>query len=87
MATFIHTSLLPVCEEIWSKYDIKSGWGFDKILCQLTNTDAAVIHQSSAFAEMDTLLYEVFPRYMRSKGIEDWKYIESQIEKEIVMII
>lgn len=101
MGPFIHTSLIPKCQEIWDRYDIFSGWGFDKILCQLTETDATVIHssimyhpkrsgnydKSKAFAEMDTLLYEVFPRYMRDKGVHDWKYNESQIEKEIVMVV
>jgi hypothetical protein len=101
MGPFIHSSLIPKCIELWNMYDIYTGWGFDKVLCQLTETDAAVIHasqmyhpkrsgnydKSKAFAEMDKLLYEVFPRYMRSKGIEKWQYIESQIEKEIVMVV
>jgi hypothetical protein len=101
MGPFIHTSLIPKCLDLWNMYDIYTGWGFDKVLCQLTETDAAVIHASQmyhpkrsgnydktkAFAEMDTLLYDIFPIYMKIKGIYDWKYIESQKEKEIVMTI
>lgn len=101
MGPFIHSSLIPKCIELWNMYDIYTGWGFDKVLCQLTETDAAVIHasqmyhpkrsgnydKSKAFAEMDTLLYEVFPRYMRNKGIDKWQYTEAQIEKEIVMVV
>lgn len=99
MGPFIHTSLLPICQELWKKFDIYSGWGFDKVLCDLTKTDAAVIHcsqmyhpkkessydKSKAFAEMDELLYNVFPKFMKTKYNEDWSFKESQIEKEIIM--
>jgi hypothetical protein len=101
MGPFIHTSLIPVCLELWNKYDIYSGWGFDKVLCDLTKTDAAVIHasqmyhpkktssynKSSAFAEMYNLTDKVMPKFMKNKYNEEWSFKESQIEKEIVMEI
>jgi hypothetical protein len=101
MGPVIHSSLIPVCMELWNKYDIYSGWGFDKILCDLTKEDAAVIHcsqmyhpkktssydKSAAFAEMDKLLYDVFPKFMKDKYNEDWSFKESQTEKEIVLEI
>lgn len=99
MGNFIHSSLMPLCLELWNEYDIQTGWGFDKVVCDLTKTDAAVIHcsqmyhpskqtsynKSKAFAEMDELLYNVFPKFMKNKYNEDWSFRESQIEKEIVM--
>ena len=99
MGPVIHTSLIPLCMELWNKYDIYSGWGFDKILCDLIKEDAAVIHcsqmfhpkkyssydKSAAFAEMDKLLFDVFPKFMKEKYNEDWTFKESQIEKEIYM--
>lgn len=99
MGNFIHTSLLSLCLELWDWYDIQSGWGFDKILCDLTKNDAYVIHcsqmyhpmkktsydKSKAFQEMDDLLMNVFPKFMKYKYNEDWVFKESQIEKEIIM--
>jgi len=99
MGPFIHTSLLPLCQELWDQYEIESGWGFDKVLCDLTKTDAAVIHASQmyhpkkvtsydktkAFAELDDLTYNVFPKFMKYKYNEDWSFKESQIEKQIIM--
>jgi len=101
MAPFIHSSLIPICIELWEKYDIESGWGFDKVLCDLTKEDAHVIHssqmyhpkkpssynKSNAFAEMDNLLYNVFPKFMLEKYNEQWSFIEKQYEKEIVLEI
>jgi hypothetical protein len=100
MGPFIHTSLIPICQELWDEYDIYSGWGFDKVLCDLTKTDAAVIHaaqmyhpkrfgnydKSNAFKEMDHLTYEVMPKFMKKKYNEDWKFEESQVEKEMVLV-
>lgn len=101
MGPVIHTSLIPLCLDLWKKYDIYSGWGFDKVLCDLTQEDAAVIHcsqmyhpkkessydKSSAFAEMDKLLTDVFPKFMKQVYGEEWSFKESQHEKEIVMEI
>lgn len=98
MAPFIHTSLIPLCLELWSQYDIRSGWGFDKVICDLTQTDAAVIHTSqmyhpkkatsynrpSAFKEMDYLLYNLFPQFMKNKYNIDWQFQEQQYEKSII---
>ena len=97
MGMFIHTSLMPTVIDFWNKYDIYSGWGFDKVLCDITKTDAAVIHtsqmyhpaknssydKSNAFAEMDKVLYQITPQFMRDKYNEEWSFKESQIEKQI----
>jgi len=101
MGMFIHTSLMPTVLEFWNKYDIYCGWGFDKVLCDITKTDATVIHKSqmyhpakpssydksAAFAEMDSVLYHITPQFMKDKYNEDWSFKESQIEKQIVMEI
>lgn len=101
MGPFIHTSLIPICMELWDAYDIYTGWGFDKVLCDLTKTDAAVIHEcqmhhpkrtstykrSRGHSEMDDLTYRVMPKFMKERFNEDWTFIERQIEKEIVMEI
>lgn len=101
MGIFIHTSLIPLCLELWNEYDIFSGWGFDKVICDLTKQDAAVIHncqmyhpkrhgnydKSKAFAEMDHLLYNVFPKFMKTKYNEDWAFQDRQYEKKVIMKI
>lgn len=101
MGPFIHTSLIPICQELWDQYDIYSGWGFDKVLCDLTKTEAAVIHasqmyhpqrsgnydKSKAFAEMDNLTNNVFPKFMKTKYNEDWSFTDSQYETEFVIKI
>lgn len=98
MAPFIHSSLIPICIELWNQYDIFSGWGFDKILCDLTRIDAAVIHQyqmyhpkrvssydkTNAFAEMDLLLNDIFPKFMLEKYEIIWKFEDRQFEKEVI---
>jgi hypothetical protein len=102
MGMFIHSSLMPIIIDFWKQYDIYCGWGFDKVLCDITKTDAAVIHssqmyhpkkmistynKSSAFAEMDKVLYEVTPKFMEHKYKEKWSFVERQYEKQIVMEI
>lgn len=101
MGMFIHTSLMPIVLEFWNEYDIYCGWGFDKVLCDITKTDATVIHssqmfhpkktssydKSEAFKEMDKVLYEITPKFMRDKYNEEWTFVERQYEKEIIMEI
>jgi hypothetical protein len=101
MGMFIHTSLMPTVLEFWNRYDIYCGWGFDKVLCDITKTDATVIHKSqmyhpaksssydksAAFAEMDNVLCRITPQFMRDKYNEEWSFKESQIEKQIIMEI
>lgn len=101
MGPVIHTSLIPVCLELWNKYDIYSGWGFDKVLSDLTKEDCFVIHSSqmyhpkkyssydkqNAFSEMNHLLSDVFPKFMKEKYNEEWSFVESQKEKEIILEI
>ena len=94
MGPIIHSSLLPLCLDLWNRYDIFSGWGFDKVICDLTQTPAAVIHKHSmvhplrpssydktkAFAEMDKLTIEVFPALMKERYGVDWKFNDKQVE-------
>jgi hypothetical protein len=101
MGMFFHASLLPTVMEFWDRYDIYCGWGFDKVLCDITKTDAAVIHasqmyhpakqssydKSAAFREMDKVLYEITPQFMRDKYNEDWSFVERQIEKQFILEI
>jgi hypothetical protein len=99
MGPFIHSSKIPMCLELWDKYDIFSGWGFDKVLSDLVQDDLAVIHSSQmyhpkktssydktkAFAEMDKLLIDVFPKFMLDKYNQKWTFKEEQIEKQLIM--
>jgi len=101
MGPFIHTSLIPLCVELWEKYDIYTGWGFDKVLCDLTQTDASVIHcsqmyhpkrygnydKTKAFVEMDNLLQNVFPKFMKDKYKRDWTFVDNQFEKKVILEI
>jgi hypothetical protein len=101
MGPFIHSSLIPICMELWDEYDIYTGWGFDKVICELTKTDAAVIHDCQmyhpkrtstyqrhrGFSEMDFLTNHVMPRFMKKKYNEDWSFVERYIEKEILLEI
>jgi hypothetical protein len=41
--------------------------------------------KSNAFAEMDKLLTDVFPKFMKERYGEDWSFKESQTEKEIIL--
>lgn len=102
MGMFIHSSLIPIVLEFWNRYEIYCGWGFDKVLCDITKCDGAVIHSSQmlhpkkdlsmydktkAFQEMDKVLYEITPQFMKDKYNEEWSFVERQYEKEIVMEI
>lgn len=101
MGGFIHISLIPIVLEFWDQYDIQTGWGFDKVLCDITKTDAAVIHscqmyhpkryssydKTNAFAEMNKVTYEITPQFMKHKYNEEWSFVDRQYEKEILMEI
>ena len=70
----------------------ESEWGIDKIMCHYLRQTAHVIHASSikhmrreswydktnAFAEMDYLMKEWFPKYMKERFNIDYKYTDSQ---------
>jgi hypothetical protein len=101
MGMFIHSDLMPIVIDFWNQYDIYCGWGFDKVLCDITKTDATVIHacqmfhpkrtssydKSAAFAEMNKVLYEITPKFMKDKYNEQWSFVERQYEKELVLEI
>lgn len=98
MGPFIHTSLIPICLDIWNRYDIVSSWGFDKVLCDATKENAHVIHEfqmkhpkrnstydkNSAFAEMNYFLSSVFPKFMLEKYNEKWTF--NDVQKNIKVI-
>ena len=95
MAPFIHTSILPIIEKFWDKYDINTGWGFDSILCNFVGEKALVIHnhsmihpkkpvsdynKASALAESQLALYQIYPQFMKEEyGIHDAQIPSPQI--------
>lgn len=100
MGMFIHTSLIPTVKDFWDLYEIYTGWGFDKVLCDITKTKAAVIHASqmyhpkkessgynkdNAFAEMYHVTQNVTPYFMMDKYNEKWSFSESQINLELIL--
>ena len=70
----------------------ESEWGIDKVLCYYLGHTAHVIHDSSikhmrreswydktnAFKEMDYLMKEWFPKYMREKFGREYIYTDKQ---------
>ena len=100
MGMFISTRMIPRCRELWDQYDIYTGWGFDKVLCDLMDESAMVIHCSSmyhpkkqestydktaAFVEMDHLLLDVFPNFMSYKYNKEWRFKEKQEDIKLKM--
>lgn len=99
MGPFIHTSLIPICMRLWEKYDINTGWGFDKILCELTENAAFVLHKfqmfhpkrdsaydkTVAFLEMDTLLNSIFPNFLAEQNKTNWRFEDTQKIIEICL--
>jgi hypothetical protein len=75
-------------------YDYKvSEWGIDKILCYLLQCTAHVVHETTikhmrteswydktiAHQEMDFLMHEFFPKYMKEKFGIDYTYNDQQV--------
>lgn len=93
MGPFIHTSLLPIIQKFWNMYGIFSGWGFDKVLCDITDTEAAVVHKammyhpkkessydkSKAFQEMHLVTNVLTPLFMRTHYNKEWSFTDQQI--------
>ena len=97
MGQFVHSSLIPVLLDFWKYHEVKSGWGFDLIISAITKQRAGVIHETSmyhpdrpshydkqsAFREMDTILNEIYPIFMKHKyGEIVGPYNETQTEYE-----
>jgi hypothetical protein len=71
----------------------ESEWGIDKILCDLIQASAHVVHEvhakhcrpeswydkNNAFAEMHYLTNEFFPKYMKEKFNIDYKFHDRQV--------
>jgi hypothetical protein len=95
MAPFIHTSVLPIVQKFWHKYDINTGWGFDSVLCNIVNEKALVIHshnmihpkkpvsdydKAPAFVEQQLAMYQIYPQFMQEEyGIADAQIPSPQI--------
>lgn len=75
-------------------YDYKvSEWGIDKILCYLLQCTSHVVHETTikhmrdeswyskedGFKEMDYLMRDFFPKYMKEKFNIDYEYNDSQV--------
>lgn len=70
----------------------ESEWGIDKIMCYYLRQTAHIIHETSikhmrreswydktnAFKEMDYIMREWFPKYMKDRFNLDYKYTDSQ---------
>lgn len=75
------------------KYE-ESDWGIDKVLCYYLDTPASVIHASkvkhmrressyskeAGFREMNYLMTDFFPKYMKEKFNRDYQYYDVQEE-------
>lgn len=96
MAPIMHSSIIPLVLELWDKYEISTGWGFDKILSDLIDSKLHVIHQAkmyhpmkpsssynkrNAWTEMSLLLNTIFPKFMLDKfGKENYKFVDRIVE-------
>ena len=100
MGQFIHSSLIPTVLEFFKHHKVKSGWGFDIIMSAITKQRCGVMHEVSmyhpgkpsyydkgaAMREMDMILYDVYPRFMKDKYNEDVSgFNESQTVFEMTM--
>lgn len=70
-----------------------SEWGIDKILCYLLQCSAHVVHETTvkhmrteswydktdAFKDMEYLMREFFPKYMKEKFNVDYTYTDQQV--------
>lgn len=79
------------------KYE-KSEWGMDKVICYYLQATAHVIHKyhikhcrpdvssydkADGFREMEYLMREFFPKYMKEKFNVDYEYTDAQVEYRI----
>lgn len=70
-----------------------SEWGIDKVLCYLLQASAHVVHtstvkhmrteswydKSEAFKDMDYLMKDFFPKYMKEKFNVNYQYTDAQV--------
>ena len=98
MGTFIHSSMIPTLMKFWKYHEVKSGWGFDIVLSSILKAKTGIMHEvsmhhvpkhnpyydkSAAFAEMDHILKEVYPKFMKDTYNEEvGPYNEPQTEYE-----
>jgi hypothetical protein len=100
MGQFIHSSLIPTVLQFFKHHNVKSGWGFDLIMSSICKERCAVIHEvsmyhpskpsyydkSKAHKEMEKILNEVYPNFMRDQYKEDvGPYREPQTEYEFTL--
>lgn len=96
--SFYRTDVFSKVLKLLRDYQYKeSEWGIDKIMCDYLRLPAYVVHETSikhmrreswydktnAFAEMDYLMKEWFPKYMKDQFGIDYKYhdIQTVIQK------
>jgi hypothetical protein len=100
MGPFFHSSLIPILLNFWNYHQVKSGWGFDMIFSAITKEKCGVIHDVSmyhpgkvsyydkgaAFSEMNQILTNVYPKFMKNKYNEDHSaFNEGQKEYEFIL--
>ena len=100
MGPFFHSSLIPILLDFWKHHQVKSGWGFDMIFSAITKEKCGVIHDVSmyhpgkvsyynkgaAFSEMNEILTNVYPKFMKEKYNEDHSaFNDAQQEYEFTL--
>jgi len=93
MCPVYHTSLIPMMLEFWSMYDIYTGWGFDRVVCELAQEPAMIIHsrqmyhphressydKTEALKEHQRCIEQAYPLYYKKLYNEDIVYEDRQI--------
>lgn len=100
MGQFVHSSLIPTILQFFKHHKVESGWGFDLIMSSICKERCGVIHEvsmyhpakpsyydkSKAHREMEKILNEVYPNFMRDQYKEDvGPYREPQTEYEFTL--
>ena len=100
MGQFVHSSLIPTILQFFKHHKVESGWGFDLIMSSICKERCGVMHEvsmyhpakpsyydkSKAHREMEKILNEVYPNFMRDQYKEDvGTYREPQTEYEFTL--
>lgn len=73
MGPFFHVSLIPSLLEFWKFHEVKSGYGFDLLYTEITNSKAGVIHEVSMFHPPKSF-YGYVPKYYDNSEAENEMY-------------
>lgn len=100
MGQFIHSSLIPTVLKFFEYHKVESGWGFDLVMSAICKEKCGVMHEVSMYhpakpsaydkgaaaAEMNLILGEVYPKFMKDQYGEDTgPWSQGQIEYEFKM--